>query len=65
LIIFWEGLLGGGCYVNAFYLVSVEVPAHLREFSIAITSVADSFGIALSGFTSIPTHNAICNYGRK
>jgi battenin len=49
VIIFWEGLLGGGCYVNAFDLVSIEIPRENREFSIAITSIADSFGIALAG----------------
>lgn len=53
LLIFWEGLLGGGCYVNAFNLVSIEIPKEVREFSIAIASIADSFGIALAGFTGI------------
>jgi battenin len=50
-LILWEGLLGGGCYVNAFYQVSIEIPKNVREISIAITSIADSFGIALAGFT--------------
>jgi hypothetical protein len=53
----------GGCYVNAFNLVSIEVPKNIREFAIAITSVADSFGITIAGFTAIPVHNAICKYG--
>ncbi|CAF0873839.1 unnamed protein product [Brachionus calyciflorus] len=65
LIIFWEGLLGGGCYVNAFNLISIEIPKNAREFSIAVASIADSFGIALAGFTAIPVHNAICSYGNK
>jgi hypothetical protein len=52
-LILWEGLLGGGCYVNAFYQVSIEIPKNVREISIAITSIADSFGIALAGFTGI------------
>jgi battenin len=64
LIILWEGLLGGGCYVNAFYLVSVEIPKDVRESSIAITSIADSFGVALAGLLAIPVHNAICQYGQ-
>ena len=55
----------GGCYVNAFNLVSIEVPKNVREFAIAITSIADSFGISLAGFTAIPVHNAICKYGSK
>jgi battenin len=65
LVIFWEGLLGGGCYVNAFYLVSVDTPKSVREFSIAITSLADTIGIALAGFVAIPIHNIICSYGRQ
>ena len=65
IIIFWEGLLGGGCYVNAFNQLSIEIPKKDRELSMAIASIADSIGIALAGFTAIPTHNAICNYGDK
>ena len=48
-MIFWEGILGGGCYANAMSLVSTEVPKYAREFSIALTTIADSFGIALAG----------------
>ena len=51
LVIFWEGLLGGGCYVNAFHLLSTEISSDTKEFSIAITTLADSLGIALAGFT--------------
>ncbi len=51
--------------LSAFNMVSIEIPKKDREFSIAITSIADSFGITLAGFTSIPVHNAICNYGNK
>ena len=64
-LIFWEGLLGGGCYVNAFNKLSIEIPKKNREMSIAIASIADSIGIALAGFTAIPVHNAICNYGDR
>lgn len=38
-------------FESAFYIVSIEVPKEKREFSIAVTSIADSFGIALAGFT--------------
>jgi battenin len=65
LIILWEGLLGGSCYVNAFYRVSVEIPKNVRESSIAIASIASDLGIALSGFLAIPVHNAICEYGKQ
>ena len=64
-ILLFIGLLGGGCYVNAFYLVSIEINEKDRESSIAIASLADSIGIALAGLTSIPTHNAICNFGSR
>ena len=61
--LFELGMLAGGLYVNAFYLVSVEINERDRETSIAIASLATSIGIALAGITSIPTHNAICDYG--
>lgn len=32
-------------------MVSLELPKEIREFSIAVTSIADSFGISLAGFT--------------
>lgn len=32
----------------------------VREFSMGMTSVSDSVGIALAGAVSIPTHNWIC-----
>lgn len=65
LLIFWEGLLGGGCYVNAFNQVSIEVPKENREYSMAFVSIADGFGIALAGATAIPAHNVICKHGRQ
>ena len=43
----------------------MEIPKESREFSIAVTSIADSFGITLAGFTSIPIHNAICEIGSR
>ena len=43
----------------------MEIPKEFREFSIAVTSIADSFGITLAGFTSIPVHNGICDLGAK
>lgn len=46
-------------------MVSREVPEGIREFAIAITAVGETFGISLAGFSSIPVHNAICDYGKK
>ena len=57
VIILWEGLLGGACYVNAFNEVSTNIRKEHREFSIAVVSIADGIGIALAGFT--------CNYSLK
>lgn len=65
LIVLYEGLLGGACYVNAFYRISQEVPPKHREFSMGVTSMADSCGIALAGATALPTHNALCTYWRN
>lgn len=38
-------------YFSAFNQISIEIPKNVREFSIAVASIADSFGIALAGFT--------------
>jgi battenin len=65
LIIFWEGILGGLCYVNVFYLVSVEIPKEDREFSIAFTSASDAIGMSLAALLAIPIHDAICIYGKS
>lgn len=59
-IVLWEGLLGGGAYVNTFYKISKDIHPNRREFSLALTSMSDSVGIALAGIFAIPTHNAIC-----
>ncbi|RLU15988.1 hypothetical protein DMN91_011746 [Ooceraea biroi] len=59
-IVLWEGLLGGGAYVNTFYRMSTEIPKADREASMGIATMADSIGIALAGWISMPVHNAIC-----
>ncbi|XP_020291152.1 battenin isoform X2 [Pseudomyrmex gracilis] len=59
-LVLWEGLLGGGAYVNTFYRMSTEIPRADREASLGITTMADSIGIALAGWLSMPVHNAIC-----
>lgn len=59
-IVLWEGLLGGGAYVNTFYRMSHEIPVARRNFALGVVPLADSLGIALAGFLSIPTHNALC-----
>lgn len=57
---FYEGLLGGGCYVNAFSRIRKETDPKHCEFSLGIASVADSFGITLAGVSAIPLHNSVC-----
>jgi battenin len=49
----FEGLLGGLTYVNAFYLISEEVEEEFKEFSMGITSVANTIGISLAGLSSV------------
>lgn len=62
ILILYEGLLGGACYVNAFYAIYNEVPAHHREYSLGLASVSDSFGIVLAGILSTFIHNYICKF---
>lgn len=58
--VLWEGLLGGGAYVNTFYRMSTEIPRADRKISLGIATMADSIGIAMAGWLSMPVHNAIC-----
>lgn len=58
--VLWEGLLGGGAYVNTFYRISREVPVNRKNFALGVVSVADSVGIALAGVLAIPLHNKLC-----
>jgi len=60
LFVFWEGFLGGAAYVNTYHRINNEVLPEKREFSMAVTSLADALGISLAGFLSLPTHNYIC-----
>lgn len=59
-VVFWEGLLGGGAYVNTFYRMSKEIPKHQRKFALGVVTVADAIGIGLAGVFAIPAHNALC-----
>lgn len=63
-IVLWEGLLGGGAYVNTFYRMSTEIPRADRKVSLGIATMADSIGIAMAGWLSMPVHNAICKLPR-
>ncbi|XP_023167597.2 battenin [Drosophila hydei] len=60
VIVLWEGLLGGGAYVNTFYRMSKEIAPGRQQFAMSMVVQSDSYGIALAGFLAIPVHNAIC-----
>ncbi|KAF2966032.1 hypothetical protein GQX73_g7565 [Xylaria multiplex] len=62
LIVFWEGLLGGGVYVNTFAEIMENIPFEEREFSLGATSVSDSAGICIAGFVSMAMEVWLCNY---
>ncbi|KAL6734059.1 hypothetical protein Aduo_004641 [Ancylostoma duodenale] len=59
-IVLYEGLIGGGSYVNTFHHIHKKVDPSIREFALSTVSLADSVGIMLAAFVSIPVHNAIC-----
>jgi len=59
-LIFLEGLLGGAAYVNTFYRISTEAKQEEKEFSLGISSLADSSAIGFAGAAALPLHNYIC-----
>lgn len=61
-IIFWEGLLGGLVYANAFAEISDNVPIPDREFSLGATTVSDSAGICIAGFLSMVFEVWLCQW---
>ena len=62
VIVFWEGLLGGGVYVNTFAEIMENVPFEEREFSLGATSVSDSAGICIAGFVSMVVEVWLCEF---
>lgn len=60
-IVFWEGLLGGCCYVNTFARISKELPMQYKCFGLGLTTIGQSCGVVLAGLLAIPIHNLICN----
>ena len=63
-MVFWEGLLGGGVYVNAFAEVGEQVGAEggWREFSLGAVSVGDSAGIVVAGVVGLGLEGALCGW---
>ena len=60
LVVFLEGLCGGSVYVNAFYMISQEVAAEFREFSMGVASMADAIGTSLAAGVALSIHDALC-----
>lgn len=61
-VVFWEGLLGGGAYVNTFYRMSKDIQdTNRKQFALSVVTMSDSVGIALAGALAIPSHNALCS----
>ena len=45
VLIVWEGIVAGACYVNAFNLITIEInDQKKKEFSIQFSSLANSIG---------------------
>ncbi|KAK6732860.1 hypothetical protein RB195_016935 [Necator americanus] len=59
-IILYEGLIGGGSYVNTFHHIHKKVDPSIREFALSTVSLADTVGILVAALSAIPLHNAIC-----
>lgn len=60
IIVFWEGLLGGCCYVNTFNRISKELPIRYKQFGMGMTTIGQSCGVVLAGLLAIPLHDVIC-----
>lgn len=65
LVVFWEGLLGGLTYVNAFYRIKTETPTHLKEWALGTATVGDAAGISLAAIVSIWLESAIVNFRKS
>lgn len=60
MIVFWEGLLGGFCYVNTYNRITKEVPMRYRSFGMGLTTIGQTLGIIAAGLLAIPIHDMIC-----
>lgn len=52
-IMLFEGLVGGGIYVNAFYKLRKTMPVRLRSWALGTTSVGDAFGVSVAALINI------------
>lgn len=64
-IVFTEGLLGGASYANTFWSIRVASHPQVREWALAISTVADAFGITLASvFGSFLECKILASQGR-
>lgn len=49
----YQGLLGGGVFVNAFYVASEEIEDDIKEFCMSSISMWYGFGILFSAFAGM------------
>lgn len=59
---FCVGLLGGGCYVGSFALLSETVKPSLKEFSLVAASLSADIGITCSALAGIFIQRALYRY---
>lgn len=52
-VMFFEGLVGGGMYVNAFYKVRRTAPKELTAWALGAASVGDALGITAAACVNI------------
>jgi len=57
VIILYEGLIGGGVYVNAFYLLAEEIDENIKEYCMGAVSFWYSCGILISALTGLPVNS--------
>ena len=61
-LILFEGLLGGGVYINSFLNVSEKIEDEYIEFSLGVTSASEEIGITLASLVTMPLHSLLCDY---
>lgn len=52
-IIFFEGLVGGGMYVNAFYKLRRTLPPDVKAWALGTAGVGDAAGVTIAAFVNI------------
>ncbi|GKT25205.1 Batten's disease protein Cln3 like protein [Aduncisulcus paluster] len=62
IIVFYEGLLGGHVYAQAFNAISVESHPLVKEYGMGAASVGNSFGILVSSVVSSFLETWLDNY---